>query len=71
MSLKYKRLIDKFALSQGKAADFLGITIRTSARYASKTGKVPKATIILLQLMERQGLTPDAIEKIIKGSRGR
>jgi hypothetical protein len=59
-STQYRAALDRLDLTQGEAAEFLGINIRTSSNYA--TGKpIPLAVAKLLRLMVRLKLKPNDI----------
>jgi hypothetical protein len=59
---QYRTALDKLGLSQGAAADFLGISIRTSHGYANGETPIPEAIAKLLRLMVRLELKPKDVK---------
>jgi transcriptional regulator with XRE-family HTH domain len=59
---QFRAALAALGLSQGAAASFLGISIRTSAGYASGERAVPEGYAKLLRLMVRLGLNPDDVK---------
>ena len=57
---QYRTALDRLGLSQGAAADFLGIAPRTSHGYANGT-PIPEAIAKLLRLMVRLELKPSDV----------
>lgn len=56
---QYRKTIAVLGMSQGAAAAFLGVSLRTSQGYALGEYPVPEAVSILLRLMVRRGISPD------------
>jgi DNA-binding XRE family transcriptional regulator len=55
-SAQYRAALAKLGMTQQDAADFLGVSVRTSNSYAND-GIIPEATAKLLCLMIRLDLT--------------
>jgi len=62
---RYKKVIKSLGLSQRKAAKFIGVNERTSRRYASGEWPVPRATAMLLAVMEHRGIKPQRVEAML------
>ena len=60
---QYRTAIDRLGLSQVRAAEFLGISIRTSHGYARGEYPVPHSVSILLNLMIEHGISPEEAAK--------
>ena len=58
---QYKAAIKALGLSQQKAGDWLGVSLRTSQAYALGESPVPVATAKLLRLCIKMGLDPKAV----------
>ena len=58
---QYVKAIASLGMTQGQAADFLGISLRTSASYASGNFPVPLASAKLLRLILKLALDPKDI----------
>lgn len=58
---QYRAAIEKLGLSQARAADFLGISPRTSQSYALGEYPVPESIAKLLRLMVRLGLSTEDV----------
>lgn len=58
--MTYRDSIAKLGLSQGAAARFLGISIKTSNRWAAGD-HVPPHVVMLLDLMLRCGISPEEL----------
>ena len=58
---QYRAAIAKLGLTQGAAAEFLAIALRTSHGYANGE-PIPEATAKLLWLMIRLGLKPGEVK---------
>ncbi len=56
-STQYREAIARLGLSQGQAATFLGVSIRTSHGWANGD-PIPKAVAMLLRTMIANGLRP-------------
>jgi DNA-binding XRE family transcriptional regulator len=54
---QYRDALAKLGLTQGQAADFLGVSLRTSNAYANGE-PIPEAVAKLLRLMVRLNLEP-------------
>lgn len=59
---QYRQAIAAMGLSRQRAADFLGISLRTSQGYALGEHPIPEVTAKLLRLMVRLELTPEEVE---------
>lgn len=59
---QYRKALEALELSQAKAAEFLGISLRTSQGYALDEYPVPEATAKLLRLMIKLKLRPEDID---------
>lgn len=57
---QYARAIEALGLTQDSAAQFLGVSLRTSHGYAN-SGPIPESVAKLLRLMIRLKLKPDDI----------
>jgi DNA-binding XRE family transcriptional regulator len=55
-SAQYRAALAKLGMTQQEAADFLGVSVRTSNAYAND-GTIPEATAKLLRLMIKLDLT--------------
>jgi DNA-binding XRE family transcriptional regulator len=55
-SAQYRAALAKIGMTQQEAADFLGVSVRTSNSYAND-GVIPEATAKLLRLMIKLDLT--------------
>lgn len=63
---QYKAAIAKLGLSQTAAAEFLGISLRTSHGYAN--GKpIPQPIVMLLLVLMQNRMTPEEMEKLATG----
>lgn len=58
---QYRAAIERLGLSQVTAARFLGVSIRTSHKYANGD-RIPVAIAKLLRLMIKLQLTPEDIQ---------
>jgi transcriptional regulator with XRE-family HTH domain len=58
---QYRNCIDMLGLSQERAAQFLGISPRTSRSYALGEHKVPEPVAKLLRLMIRLQIKPEDV----------
>jgi hypothetical protein len=58
---QYREALDALGLSQGAAADWLGISIRSSHGYANGT-EIPEPIAKLLRLMLRLKLNPKDVK---------
>ena len=56
-SEQYRKAIAMIGLTQGEAAEFLGVSIRSSNGYANGS-PIPEATAKLLRLMVKLDLKP-------------
>lgn len=61
-SIQYRKAIRDLGMSQQAAADFLGVSLRTSQGYALDEYPVPEAIAKLLRLMVRLGLKPEDVK---------
>jgi DNA-binding XRE family transcriptional regulator len=59
-SHQYRNALDRLELTQESAAQFLGVSIRTSHTYANG-GAIPESVAIALKLMIRFKLKPEDI----------
>ncbi len=59
---QYRQAIAKLGLSQHRAADWLGISRRTSQGYALGESPVPEPTAKLLRLMARLKIMPEDVK---------
>jgi len=59
---QYRKAIEALGMSQQAAADFLGVSLRTSQGYALDEYPVPEAIAKLLRLMVRLKLKPDEVQ---------
>ena len=57
-ALQYREIIDALGLSQADAGRFLGVSVRTSARYATGTTEIPEGYALLLRVCLRAGISP-------------
>lgn len=60
---QYRAAIERLGMTQGRAAEFLGISPRTGQRYATEGG-IPVAVDMLLTLMISEGLSPAFVETV-------
>jgi hypothetical protein len=58
---QYRKALEALELSQARAAEFFGISLRTSQGYALDEYPVPEAIAKLLRLMVRLKLKPDEV----------
>jgi len=59
---QYRHYLDKLEISQVVAAKMLGLSARTSRRYAlEEVDTIPEPVNIVLRLMLKHGITPDEI----------
>jgi transcriptional regulator with XRE-family HTH domain len=56
--LQYRRVLAELGLTYSAAARFLGVSYRTSTRYAHGMAEVPPAHALLLRAMIEFGQTP-------------
>jgi hypothetical protein len=56
----YRAALERLGLNQTSAADFLGVSVRTSNGYAN-AAPIPVATAKLLRLMIRLNLKPQDV----------
>ena len=61
-SAQYREALEKLGLNQKQAAVFLGLSLRTSARYALDEYPVPEAIAKLLRLMVELNLKPSDVK---------
>jgi DNA-binding XRE family transcriptional regulator len=59
---QYRAAIERLGMTQGRAAEFLGVSPRTGQRYATEGG-IPVAVDMLLTLMIALNLTPETVEE--------
>jgi hypothetical protein len=59
---QYRKAIEALGLSQHRAAEFLGVSPRTSQGYALGEYPVPEAIAKLLRLMLKLGLKPEDVQ---------
>jgi hypothetical protein len=59
----YARCLATLGLDHIAAAEFFGITAKSSRRYAADGSTIPRAIVILLQYMIRHGLKPQDMVK--------
>ena len=60
-SNQYRKALEALGMSQQAAADFLGVSLRTSQGYALDEYPVPEAIAKLLRLMVKLGLKPNDV----------
>lgn len=58
---QYRAALQRLGLTQGGAAEFLGVSIRASHGYANKD-PIPEAIAKLLRLMVKLGLKPEDVK---------
>lgn len=58
---QYRKAIEALDLSQARAGEFLGVSLRTSQGYALGEYPVPEAAAKLLRLMIKLKLSPDDV----------
>jgi DNA-binding XRE family transcriptional regulator len=58
---QYRNAIDMLGLSQERAAQFLGISPRTSRSYALGERRIPEPVAKLLRLMIRMQIKPEDV----------
>ena len=63
-SKRYRELIEELEMSQVGMATFLGVDPRTSRRWALAEKNMPYDAAILLELMDKHGLTPDKAREL-------
>jgi DNA-binding XRE family transcriptional regulator len=54
---QYRAALERLELTQESAAEFLGVSLRTSHGYANGS-PIPEATAKLLRLLTRLGINP-------------
>jgi transcriptional regulator with XRE-family HTH domain len=59
---QYRAAIKRLGLSQHRAAEFFGVSPRTSQGYALGEYPVPAAIAKLLRLMTKLGLKPEDVQ---------
>ncbi len=59
---QYRKALDKLGLSQARAGEFLGVSLRTSQGYALGEYPVPESAAKLLRLMVKLGLRPEDVK---------
>jgi hypothetical protein len=59
---QYRKALETLEMSQAKAAEFLGLSLRSSQGYALGEYPVPEAIAKLLRLMIRLKLKPDDVK---------
>lgn len=57
---QYRAALDALGLTQGAAAKFLGVSLKTAHNYANE-GTIPEAAAKLLRLMVRLKLKPSDV----------
>jgi glyoxylate carboligase len=62
---RYAEVIAELGLSQVQAAHFLDVNPRTSRHWIKGTLSVPKPVAMLLELMVKKRVRPDAVEDMI------
>lgn len=60
---EYRTAIEELGLSVNGAAHFLGVTLRTSQRWAAGDIEIPFPVYLILALMLAFGLTPGRVNK--------
>jgi hypothetical protein len=58
---QYRKAIEDLEMSQARAAEFLGVSLRTSQGYALGEYPVPEGFAKLLRLMVRLKLKPEDV----------
>jgi len=61
--MTYQQLIDRLKLNQSAAARFLGISDRSSRRYAAIERPAPTPIGLLLSLMIKRKISPEEVRK--------
>jgi hypothetical protein len=59
---QYRKALEALEMSQARAAEFLGVSLRSSQGYALGEYPVPEAAAKLLRLMVRLNLKPDDVK---------
>jgi DNA-binding transcriptional regulator YiaG len=59
---QFRAVLKRLGLSQGKAAEFLGVSLRTAHGYANGEHPIPEAIAKLLRLIVRHNLEPGEIK---------
>jgi hypothetical protein len=59
---QYREALEVLGLTRRKAGEFLGVTLRTSQRYALGECRVPESTAKLLRLMIKLKLKPSDVD---------
>lgn len=59
---QYRKALDDLGMSQQAAANFFGVSLRTSQGYALGEYPVPEVVAKLLRLMVRLGLKPEDVK---------
>jgi DNA-binding XRE family transcriptional regulator len=57
---QYRTALERLGLTQDSAAEFLGVSLRTSHGYANGS-PIPKPTAMLLRLMTQRSIKPEEI----------
>lgn len=58
---QYRKALEKLGLSQAKAGEFLGVSLRTSQGYALGEYPIPEGYAKLLRLMIKLKLSPEDV----------
>lgn len=66
---QYRSVLDKLGLTQAGAAEFLGVSIRTSHGYANGE-PIPEGYAKLLRLMVRLNLKPEDVKRLRFAAKG-
>jgi|SRR5262245_38002163 len=56
---EYRKHLEALGMTQRSVAKFLGISERSSGRYAIDASDIPKVIELLLRVMVETGMTPD------------
>lgn len=58
---QYRTALERLGLTQETAAEFLGVSLRTSHGYANGS-PIPKTTAMLLRLMTQRSIKPEDVK---------
>jgi DNA-binding transcriptional regulator YiaG len=57
----FRAALERLDLTQGEAAEFFGVSIRTAHAWANNGAPIPEAVAKLLRLMQRLNLKPSDV----------
>jgi hypothetical protein len=63
---EYEKAIKRLSLSKAAAARFLAIDDTTQRRWINGETRIPRSAAILLLLMIKMKLTPDAVQALVQ-----